>query len=248
VAGPFEAAARQAAAVETTAHRPWPLPGGAWAQAQTWEDLAFLHWRVDPDALARLLPPEAPLDTWEGAAWLGIVPFRITNMRVRGLPPVPWLSTSPELNVRTYVTVDGKPGVWFFTLDAANRLLVEGGKRLYRLPYEHARMRCARRADWVEYESERPGGAFTGRYRGHGQLFHAEPGTLEHFLTERYCLYTADGGRLYRAQIHHPPWDLQRGDAEIARSTLSPVPLPDEDPHVLFSPRQDMVVWTLNEA
>lgn len=244
----LETAARQAGTVETTEHRPWPLPVGPWAQAQTWEELAFLHWRVDADAVARLLPPEAPLDTFDGEAWLGIVPFRITNMRVRGLPPVPGLSTSPELNARTYVTVDGKPGVWFFTLDAASRLLVEGAKRLYRLPYEHARMRCERRADWVEYESERPGGVFSARYRGHGQLFHAEPGTLEYFLCERYCLYTADGGRLYRAEIHHLPWDLQRGDAEIARNTLSPVPLPDEDPHVLFSPRQDMVVWTLNEA
>lgn len=245
---PLETSARQAGTVATIDHRPWPLPAGHWAQAQTWEDLAFLHWRVDPDALRRLLPPEAPLDLWEDEAWLGIVPFRITNMRVRGLPPVPGLSTSPELNVRTYVTVDGKPGVWFFTLDAASRVMVEGAKRLYRLPYERARMRCERRADWVEYESERPGAVFSGRYRGHGQLFHAEPGTLEYFLTERYCLYTADGGRLYRAEIHHPRWDLQRGEAAIARNTLSPVPLSGEDPHVLFSPRQDMVVWTLNEA
>lgn len=248
VIGSLQTAVRQAGTVESTAHRPWPLPGGDWAQAQTWEELAFLHWRVDPDGLRRLLPPEAPLDLWDGEAWLGIVPFRITNMRVRGLPPVPGLSTSPELNVRTYVTVDGKPGVWFFTLDAASRVMVEGAKRLYRLPYEHARMRCERRGDWVEYESARPGAAFSARYRGRGGLFHAEPGTLDYFLTERYCLYTADGGRLYRAEIHHPPWDLQRGDAEIARNTLSPVPLPDEDPHVLFSPRQDMVVWTLNEA
>jgi uncharacterized protein len=244
----LDAPVRQARTVDTVAHRPWPLPGGPWVWAQTWEDLAFLHWPVDPDPLRRMLPPEAPLDTWDGAAWLGIVPFRITNMRVRGLPPVPGLSTSPELNVRTYVTVDGKPGVWFFTLDAASRVLVEAGKRFYRLPYERARMTCERRGEYVHYESERPGGSFSARYRGDGQLFHSEPGSLEHFLVERYCLYTADGGRLYRAEIHHPPWDLQRGEVELLRNTLSPVLLPDEDPHVLFSPRQDMVVWTLNEA
>jgi uncharacterized protein YqjF (DUF2071 family) len=248
VATILEAPVRQARTVETTAHRPWPLPDGPWAQAQTWEDLAFLHWPVDPELLRRLLPPEAPLDTFDGDAWLGVVPFQITNMRVRGLPPLPGLSTSPELNARTYVTVDGKPGVWFFTLDAASRWLVEAAKRLYRLPYERAQMTCARRGEYVYYESERAGGEFAARYRGHGPLFHAEPGSLEYFLVERYCLYTADGGRLYRAEIHHPPWDLQRGDAEIFRNTLSPVPLPDEDPHVLFSPRQDMVVWTLNEA
>ena len=239
---------RQARSVDDTGHRPWPLPTGAWVQAQTWEDLAFLHWRVDPDLLRRLLPPEAPLDTWDGAAWLGIVPFRITNMRLRGLPPVPGLSTSPELNARTYVTVDGRPGVWFFTLDASSRWLVEAAKRFYRLPYEHARMTCERRGEYVHYDSERGGGVFTARYRGHGALFHAEPGTLEHFLVERYCLYTADGGRLYRADIHHLPWDLQRGEADVMRNTLSPVPLSDDGPHVLFSPRQDMVVWPLRRT
>src|SRR3954468_19497823 len=169
----LDAPVRQARTVDAVAHRPWPLPDGPWAQAQTGEDLAFLHWPVDAEPLRRLLPPEAPLDTWDGAAWLGIVPFRITNMRVRGLPPVPGLSTSPELNVRTYVTVDGKPGVWFFTLDAASRLLVEAGKRLYRLPYERARMTCECRGEYVHYESDRPGGAFSARYRGDGQLFHS---------------------------------------------------------------------------
>jgi hypothetical protein len=244
----LEASVRQAHSVEAVDHRPWPLPRDPWVQAQTWEELAFLHWRVDADALERLLPPEVPLDTFDGDAWLGIVPFRITNMRVRGLPPVPGLSTSPELNVRTYVTVDGKPGVWFFTLDAGSRLVVEGARRLYKLPYEQARMQVGRRGEWVEYESERAGAAFAARYRGHGPLFHAEPGSLEHFLVERYRLYTADGGRVYTADIHHTLWDLQRGDVEIARNTMSPVALPDEDAHVLFSPRQDMVVWALKRA
>jgi uncharacterized protein YqjF (DUF2071 family) len=144
------------------------------------------------------------------------------------------------------VTRDGKPGIWFFTLDAGSTLAVEGAKRIYKLPYSHARMRCERTGDYVHYESERAGAAFRARYRGVGDLFHAEPGSLEHFLTERYCLYTEDGGRLYRAEIHHPPWDLQRGEAEIDVNTMSPVPLGD-GPHVLFSPRQDVVVWPLDE-
>jgi hypothetical protein len=245
---PLEASVRQARTVDSAAHRPWPLPSGPWAQAQTWVDLAFLHWPVEPESLRRLLPPEAPLDTFGGTAWVGLVPFRITDMRVRGLPPVPRLSATPELNARTYVTVDGKPGVWFFTLDAASRWFVEAAKRLYRLPYERARMTCERRGEYVNYDSERSGAAFTARYRGHGDLFHAEPGTLEHFLVERYCLYTADGGRLYRAEIHHPVWDLQACDAEIMRNTLAPVALPDAAPHALFSARQDMVVWPLREV
>lgn len=246
--GPLDTAVRQAHVTDHVDERPWPLPDGPWVQAQTWEDLAFLHWRVEPDPLRRLLPPELELDTWGGAAWVGIVPFRITGMRLRGLLPVPRLSTSPEVNVRTYVTAGGKAGVWFFTLDAASVFLVEAAKRTYRLPYEHARMRCERHGNHVDYESERRDAALAVRYRGHGQLFHAEEGTLEHFLVERYCLYAADGGRLYRAEIHHPPWDLQRADADIARNTMSPVPLPHADPHVLFSPRQDMVGWPLRRA
>jgi uncharacterized protein len=166
---------------------------------------------------------------------------------VRGLPPLPGLSTFPELNVRTYVTRDGKPGIWFFTLEAGSRWFVEAGRRIYRLPYHHARMRCERSGDHVEYESSRAGATFSARYRGAGDLFHAEPGSLEHFLTERYCLYTDDGGRVYRADIHHPPWDLQRGEATVVESSLSPVSSPDDDPHVLFSPRQDVVVWPLAE-
>lgn len=247
MAASLEALTRQARAVEHAEHRPWTLPPGPWLAAQTWEELAFLHWRADADAVRALVPDGLELDLHDGAAWLGIVPFRLTNLRLRGLPPVPWLSTSPELNVRTYVTREGKPGVWFFSLDATNALLVQGGKRLFRLPYRRASMRCERRGDRVEYASRAGEAIFAARYRGDGPIFRAEPGSLDEYLVERYCLYAANGGRLYRADIHHLPWDLQRGSVELEHSTLSPVALPAEAPHVLFSPRQDMVVWPLAE-
>jgi uncharacterized protein len=240
------AAARQAQVMDDTEHRPWPVPDEPWVQAQTWEVLAFLHWRVDPVELERLLPPELPLDTFDGAAWLGITPFVLTNFRLRGIPPLPRISTFPELNVRTYVTLDDKPGIWFFTLDATSQLAVEGAKRIYKLPYHHARMTAERRGAFVHYDSARSGAAFSARYRGEGDFVDAEPGSLEHFLTDRYCLYTADGGRLYRAEIHHPPWSLQRCDVAIDLNTMSPVPLPDEEPHALFAARQDVVLWSLN--
>jgi len=243
----LELPARQASVTKDTAHRPWPLRETPWLNAQTWVDLAFLHWRVEVDELQRLVPDSVVLDTFDGAAWLGITPFLLRGFRLRGMPPLPRVSTFPELNVRTYVTREGKPGIWFFTLDAASVIAVEGAKRLYRLPYNQARMRCERIGDYVHYESARSGGAFSGRYRGHGDLFHAEPGSLEAFLTERYCLYTEDGGRLYRAEIHHPPWHLQHGDAVIDLNTVPPLPLPDDESHVLFSPRQDVVVWSLDE-
>jgi len=228
-----------------TSHRPWPAPERPWTNAQSWLDLAFLHWRVEPGALRKLVPSSLELDTYEGGAWLGITPFLLSNFRLRGLPPLPRLSTFPELNVRTYVTRDAKPGIWFFSLDAASTVAVEGAKRLYRLTYNHAQMSCVREADHVRYESARPGAAFSATYRGGGSLFRAEAGSLEEFLTERYCLYTEDGGRAFRAEIHHPPWDLQRGEATVDLNTMAPIPLPDEEPCVLFSPRQDVVVWPL---
>jgi uncharacterized protein len=243
----LDAAVRQAGVVDTTEHRPWPLPDSPWTSAQTWLDLAFLHWPVDADELRKLIPETLELDTHDGEAWLGVTPFILAWFRARGLPPVPRYSTFPELNVRTYVTYGGRPGIWFFSLDAASRLFVEGGKKLYRLPYHRAEMSCRREGDHVRYESARPGAAFSASYRGDGPLFRAEPGSLDAFLTERYCLYTEDGGRLYRAEIHHPPWDLQSGEAHVDLNTMAPVSVDDAPPHVLFSPRQDVVVWPLRE-
>jgi uncharacterized protein YqjF (DUF2071 family) len=231
-----------------TAHRPWPMPASAWVMTQTWHDLLFAHWPVSVDALRAKVPASFPVDRFDNQAWLGIVPFYMTNVAPRFVPALPWMSSFPELNVRTYVTVDDKPGIWFFTLDAASQLAVEGAKRLYRLPYHRARMSAERHGLFVHYESARAGAAFSGRYRGEGDFFHAEEGTLEYFLAERYCLYTADGGRLYRAQIHHPPWPLQRGEAVIDLNTMPPVTLPDEEPHLLFSARQDVVIWSLEEV
>jgi uncharacterized protein len=233
--------ARQAAVTKDAAHRPWAMPDEPWSNAQSWIDLAFLHWRVDPDALRKLVE----LDLYDGEAWLGVTPFLLANFRIRGAPPVPRLSRWPELNVRTYVTRDEKPGIWFFSLDATSTLAVEGAKRLFRLPYHRARMTHERVGDRVLFESARAGAAFSGSFRGTGPLFRPEPGSLEEFLTERYCLYTEDGGRGYRADIHHPPWDLQQGEATVDLNTMAPLPLPTEAPHVLFSPRQDTVVWPL---
>jgi hypothetical protein len=239
--------ARQAAVVDVVEHRPWPLPPRPWSNAQTWEELAFLHWRVDESGLRALLPEGLELDTHDGDAWLGVTPFRLTGFRVRGAPPLPFVSQFPELNVRTYVTRDGRPGIWFCSLDAGSQLAVEAARRLYKLPYRHARMSVARRHGHVHFESAREGAAFSARYRGVGDFFHPEPGSLEWFLTERYCLYTVDGGRLYRAEIHHPPWPLQQGEAVVELNTMAPpgVDLPDEEPLVHYALRQDVVVWPL---
>lgn len=160
---------------------------------QIWQDLLFAHWRVPEEHLRRVVPPQLPVDTFEGAGWIGVVPFMIRGARLPLTPPMPWLSQFPELNVRTYVTVNGRPGVYFLSLDAASALAVFAARRTYRLPYFRAAMSTVRQGGEVVYSSERHSGGgeaagFRARYRPHGPAFTAEPSSLEFFLTERYCL------------------------------------------------------------
>jgi uncharacterized protein len=228
-------------------HRPWPLPDGGWAQAQTWEDLLFAHWTVPLDALRAHLPDELEVETFGGEAYLGLTPFRVTNLRLRGLPPVPLLSSFLELNCRTYVSHGGeKPGIWFFSLDASSRLAVEGARRLYKLPYFRADMTGPPRFTSRRVEGERDH-AWESSYRPSGASAPAVEGSLEHFLAERYCLYTVDdAGELHRAEIHHPPWSLQDASAEVTVNTVPPDGLEVEgEPHLMFSGRQDVLIWPL---
>jgi uncharacterized protein YqjF (DUF2071 family) len=222
----------------------------------TWENLLFAHWRVDERELRALVPDALELETFDGAAWLGITPFRITALRLRGMLPLPRVASFLELNVRTFVTAGGKPGIWFFSLDAESQLAVEAARRTYRLPYHRARMSATQDGDWIEFESARVDSAdrpfvFSGRYRPRGPVFSAVPGSLEAFLTERYCLYATDGrGRLYRAEIHHPPWPLQQADAEIELDTMVPpgLRLPDDAALAHYSGGQDGVIWPLERV
>ena len=240
-------------------HRPYPMPDRAWHMTMSWLDLLFAHWSFEPETIAALLPPGLELDTFEGRAWLGVVPFRMTNVGPRGLNWLPAVSAFPELNVRTYVVVDGRPGVWFFSLDAASRVAVRGARIGFNLPYYDAQMRCETNAEgWVEYRSERthddaPAGVFEGRYRGVGEPYLSQPGTLEAWLTERYCLYAQDrSGRIRRGEIHHVRWPIQRAEAEIQTCTVSDgwqLPLPARPPEQLhFVAEIDVVAWLLNPA
>lgn len=183
---------------------------------------------------------------------MGVVPFRMAGVRLRGTPALPWLSAFPELNVRTYVTAEGKPGVWFFSLDAANSAAVSIARAWFHLPYFRARMSCTSQARWIEYKSERTDrrrakGELEARYRPIGPVLRSQKGSLEHFLTERYCLYTADAeGRVIRGEIHHAPWPLQPAEAELAKNTMaeaSGFQLPEEKPLLHFSQRLDVVIW-----
>jgi len=218
--------------------------------AQTWRELLFIHWPVPVEALRAVVPPQLPLDTYEGQAWLAVVPFGM-SIRARATPPIPGLSNFLELNVRTYVTLEGKPGVFFFSLDAGNAAAVIGARTVH-LPYYYAWMTKRRRGDEIGYASQRvaprPLGAdFRARYRPFGPAAPPLPGTLVHFLTERYCLYAVDRrGAVSRIQIHHPPWPLQQAECEIELNTMTapiPLALPDTKPLLQYSERQDMVNW-----
>jgi uncharacterized protein YqjF (DUF2071 family) len=240
-----------------TAHRPWPMPEGPWIMTQSWHDLLFAHWPVDPEMLRSKVPSQLALDLFEGQAWLGVVPFRMTNVAPRGVPPLPWISAFPELNVRTYVRVDGKPGVYFFSLDAANPVAVGVARALAHLPYFSASMSVEEREGEIHYKSRRrskgkqPPARLVTRYRPTGSPHAPTDGSLEHFLTERYCLYTVDRAlRAYRLDIHHPPWPLQAAEADISENTMADaagIGLPSKVPLLHFARRQDMVAWPLEK-
>jgi uncharacterized protein YqjF (DUF2071 family) len=248
----LRAASRQARSLRDVEHRPWPVPGGHWVVGQTWEDLLFVHWRVPAEDVQRRLPAALEVEQHSGSAWLGIVPFRVSSLRSRGLLPVPGISSFLELNVRTYVrSADGKPGVWFFSLDATSRLAVRAARRQYRLPYFDARITLDEADGWIDVECARVGErgrVFSGRYRppGGGPASASLPGSLESFLTERYCLYAGTSGRLYRAEIHHPQWLLRPAEVEIELTSIAPLELHGE-PLCHVAERQDVVVWPLEQ-
>lgn len=207
-------------------HRAYPYPRAPWVMTQTWDDLLFAHWPFEPDSVRPLVPPEMELDTFDGAAWVGVVPFKMSKVRPRFTPLVPVLSDFLELNVRTYVTVDGISGVYFFSLDASSLFAVEGARQLYHLPYYFAEMRVHEREGCFHYRSLRldkraDAGELTVSYAPNGAAFKSSSGSLEHFLTERYCLYTMSPDRfLLRAHIHHEPWSLQKAGALFQNNTM----------------------------
>jgi uncharacterized protein YqjF (DUF2071 family) len=243
--------------LSATAHRPWPMPDGPWIMTQTWNDLLFAHWPVDAKELGEHVPPGLELDLFDGQAYVGVVPFHMTNVAPRGVPAMPLVSAFAELNVRTYVTRGGKPGVYFFSLDANSQMAVTAARAMFGLPYFRASIDVGIEGTTVVYRCERMSGdgapaEFRARYRPVGAVFNAQPGTLEWFLTERYCLYTVDTSfHAQRLEIHHPPWPLQQAEAEIEANTMAEAAglrLPAMAPVLHFAPRQDMVAWPMTPA
>lgn len=235
-----------------TGHRPWPLPAGRWAWRQSWCDLLFAHWPVPAAVLRPLVPDALDVQEFDGTSWVGVVPFRMRDVMRRGLPAVPGVSAFAELNLRLYVERDGKPGVWFLSLDATKRLAVWAARRFFHLPYYHAAISVRSDGRRFHYASRRLGAAtpvrFEGEYEPTSDVYAAAAGSLEHFLTERYCLYAqSPAGGLFRAEVHHVPWPLQKAEAAIDVNELTNphgFSLDGEPALLHFARRIDVIVWS----
>lgn len=239
-------------ALRETAHRPWPLPRGPWRMRQSWRDLLFAHWPVPASRLRALVPPELEVQEHDGTSWVGLVPFRMAGVAPRPLPDLPGISAFPELNLRLYVQHEGRPGVWFVSLDAANRPAVWAARRFFHLPYFHANMEVRDlEGGRVAYRSERRDAeapvVLRGTYGPTSEVYASRPGSLERFLTERYCLYArAPSGAIFRTEVHHAPWPLQAAEAELDENTVGDaqgVPLVGPPALLHFSRRLDVVNW-----
>ena len=232
-------------------------PAGFPVMRQRWSGLLFLHWPVDPELIAARLPAGLHVDTFEGNAWLGVVPFFMQRVRPVGLPALPWLSWFMELNVRTYVHDGrGNAGVWFFSLDCNQPVAVEIARRSFHLPYEHAAMRSRIEGPQVTFHSRRKSpGAQDAEfvYQTPAATREADGDSLEAFLVERYLLFAADpAGRLSSGRVHHRPYRIATGgcegfSTEPLRLNGFPVP-PDAPPSILTADPVDVTIYPLRRC
>lgn len=245
------------AIMQAIEQRQYPLPRGPWIMTQTWHELIFAHWPIPFAELRPLIPPLLEIETFEGEAWIGVVPFRMSHVHPRGFPAVRGLSHFPELNVRTYVRANGIPGVFFFSLDAGNPIAVSIARSFFHLPYFHAQMLCQKKDDaTIHYHSLRihrgaPPADFVAAYRPVTPAYTAQRGTIEYWLTERYCLYTVFQNHLYRADIQHRPWSLQAGEMEVQSNTMVEghgLRLPATAPLLHYADLQEVLVWPLKQV
>jgi len=221
---------------------------------QSWGKLLFMHWRIDAELLRPLLPSKLEIDTFDGSAWVAVVPFTMWNTRPTFFPAVPKLSAMHELNVRTYVHVNSVPGVWFFSLDCNSALVVRGARTFYHLPYYNAKIDLAQSSKTIEYTLQRrgePAADFRAVWNIGENLPRSQPESLEFFLTERYCLYSEHKGELYRARIHHQPWPLQRADVVSCESTMLEavgIKTPAGEPLLHYAESIDVDLWSLKRV
>jgi len=228
-------------------------PDGMPLMQQNWGKLLFMHWRLDEKLLRPLIPPALEIDTYDGSPWIAVTPFTMWGIRASFLPPIPGTSAFHELNVRTYVHLNGVPGVWFFSLDATNALAVWAARLAYHLPYCSADMKLEEKGKTIEYSSRRidSPAELQASWTIGEPLPESEPETLQFFLTERYCLYSSHDDRLYRARIWHEPWSLQSARLESLHSTMIEavgLPTPEGEPLLHYAEEIAVGIWPLGKA
>lgn len=230
-------------------------PAGRALMRQRWHNLTFLHFSVEPEVVQATLPNGLVVDTFpnesgEERAWIGLVPFTMSGIRFERMPQFPGCSAFPETNVRTYVHRDGEePGVWFYSLDAANPVACSYARRVFGLPYHHASMWCRATRDHVSYSSLRGDVHLVGKTVIGGELAAPEPGSFEFFLVERYLLYTVRRGALFKGQVHHPPYSVQAANYTGQDSLVQAVGLTERPwESILFSPGVEVEVFGLQKV
>ncbi|WP_160118374.1 YqjF family protein [Bacillus sp. V59.32b] len=230
-------------------HRPYALPSSPWVLTQVWRDLLFMHYPLSPDLIKSYIPRRLELDTFQNEAWISIIPFRITNMRARGLPPIPFINSYLELNVRTYAIYKGIPGIYFFSLDADHPLAVLGGRTVTGLPYKQATMSYQKNGKDIEFASHRIDGSekLKVSYRTGPILFEPLPGSIDHWLLERYCMYSCRGDVLLRGDIHHDKWKVTTAESSTKTNTMVSF-LPGEPPLLHYSSRRRFFVYPLKKV
>lgn len=233
-------------AFRQTDHRPWPLPDAKWILKQQWANLLFLHWPIEVSEIRGLIPEELEIDTFDGVAWLAVVPFDMKGVTKRGWPAPKVFCDFPEINVRTYVKIGGKPGVWFFSLDITSALGVWVARTFFNLPYYKAKIEVEVSDKEISYYHQRPGMLFDATYSP-GEFATFEPDSFETWSTERYSLYSqSKSGSLFRGEVQHPKWPLQHAELTMRANTLlDEFKVGERHPSVLFSKSLDVVVYPL---
>ncbi|KAB2334776.1 DUF2071 domain-containing protein [Cytobacillus depressus] len=238
-------------------HRPWQLPSKHWIMRQTWSNLFFTHWPIAPEILRPYIPQSLQIDTFNRYAWVGIILFVMEGIYPRGLNYKSILPSFPEINVRTYVQCDDKPGIYFLSIDVGDWASYTIAKRWFRLPYFSSHVSFQKEDQTFQFGSKRKGNSnspitFNGKYIPLPKIFYPKKGTLDHWLTERYCLYSKDQrGNLYCGEIHHRPWPLQYAESEIHMNTLlSPfnIDLNEVKPISHYSKGVDSLIWNIKKV
>jgi uncharacterized protein len=231
-------------------------PEGQPLMHQTWGKLLFMHWRVDEKNLQPLVPEGLEIDTFDGTAWIGVIPFTMWDIRAFPpfLPAVPGFSAAHELNVRTYVHFDRVPGVWFFSLDCNSAAAVIAARTFYHLPYFNAHIDLKQRSSTIDYSlarTDRPPAHFKGSWNIGETIPFSHPESLAFFLTERYCLYSEHNGKLYRARICHQPWPLQKASMKAYETTMIEslgLPSPEGQPALNYAESLNVEIWPIEKV